>query len=332
MATRRRSYEDAGRAPEQLALFESVQRPPAPPAPSVDDRLRELAASLPPRLRLGTSSWTFPGWAGIVYQRRYPSKQAFVRESLGEYARYPLFRTVGMDRSHYAPVPEDELRHYASLLPEGFRCVTKVWSELTTPIVRDETGTPRLNERLFDVALFEQAVLAPSRAAFAAHQGPFVFQVPPSRVGARAFSDALARFLERAPAGPTYAFELRDRRLFTRRYVEVLRAHGAAHVFNWWEQMPSLGEQLEHTRGLVGPLVVRLLIPPGRRYAELKDAWAPFDRVVMPNAEMRRDVVRASRLALGADADAWIIANNKAEGSSPLTLRAIAELVAAPAR
>ncbi len=55
------------------------------------------------------------------------------------------------------------------------------------------------------------------------------------------------------------------------RYVEVLRADGATHVVHWWERMPSLNEQLERTGGLVDPLVLRLLIPPRRRYVELKE-------------------------------------------------------------
>jgi hypothetical protein len=52
----------------------------------------------------------------------------------------------------------------------------------------------------------------------------------------------------------------------------------------------------------------------------------------MPNAEMRREVVQLVRIAESVELPAWLIANNKAEGSSPLTLRAIAELVAHPAR
>lgn len=320
--------------PEQLDLFAAP--PPTPRRP--DERLVELASRLPAHLRLGTSSWTFSGWAGLVYHRRYPNNATFLRESLGEYARYPLFRTVCVDRSHYAPIPERELRDYASLLPEGFACVTKVWSEISTPTFRGENGTPLPSPRFLDLDLFEQEVLGPSRRAFAAHQGPFVFQVPPVPAGARAFADSVERFLSRAPTELTpgrpitFAFELRDKRLLTRRYVEVLRAHGASHVFNWWERMPGLAEQLDRTGGLVGPLIVRLLIPPGRRYADLKDAWAPFDRLVMPNAEMRREVVHLVRLAESVGLPAWLIANNKAEGSSPLTLRAIAELVAHPAR
>ena len=37
---------------------------------------------------MGTSSWTFPGWAGLVYEKRYGSSQQFTRDSLAEYARH----------------------------------------------------------------------------------------------------------------------------------------------------------------------------------------------------------------------------------------------------
>src|SRR5690606_9279411 len=36
------------------------------PAPA-DDGLRALAERLAPRLHMGTSSWHFPGWAGLVW-------------------------------------------------------------------------------------------------------------------------------------------------------------------------------------------------------------------------------------------------------------------------
>ena len=40
------------------------------PAPT-DPALVELAAALPPNLRLGTSSWSYPGWAGLVWNGEY---------------------------------------------------------------------------------------------------------------------------------------------------------------------------------------------------------------------------------------------------------------------
>jgi hypothetical protein len=69
-------------------------------------------------------------------------------------------------------------------------------------------------------------------------------------------------------------------------------------------------------------------MPPGNRYEERRDALAPFNRLSAPDEEMRREVVA---LALGAAATGRpvsILVNNKAEGCSPLTIRALAEKMA----
>ena len=77
-----------------------------------------------------------------------------------------------------------------------------------------------------------------------------------------------------------------------------------------------------------GLLMARLLLPPGRRYGELKEAYAPFDRICAPQLEMRREVVDLVRAALEREKECYIIVNNKAEGSSPLTVLGLAELLA----
>jgi hypothetical protein len=56
------------------------------------DQLRNLAARLPEILRFGTSSWTYPGWKGLVYHRDYPKTGASAAMLAG-YARFPLFRS-----------------------------------------------------------------------------------------------------------------------------------------------------------------------------------------------------------------------------------------------
>ena len=92
--------------------------------------------------------------------------------------------------------------------------------------------------------------------------------------------------------GLDYAVELRDPKLLVPRYFEVLAAHGATHVFNLWTRMPTVGEQLampgalrEGTR-----VVVRLMVPPKKKYEVLKREWAPFDRIREPDHTMRADV------------------------------------------
>lgn len=287
---------------------------------------RALAAELPPHLRLGTSSWTFPGWAGLLYPKG-TSERELVEHGLALYARNPLFRTVGIDRSYYAPVSVETWRRYAADLPPGFRCVTKVWSALVT---QTDPRTRRPNPRFLDHHLFLASVLEPIDRAFRDHQGPLLFEFAPEprRLDATAFVDRLGEFLVRLPRGFDYAIELRNRELLTSSYLKLLNSLGVAHVLNFWERMPTIGEQLELPNVLTASTVVsRLMIPPGRRYADRVAELKPFDRLVDPQSDMRRDVVRLAQECWRLDKSLLVIVNNKAEGSSPLTVRELARLV-----
>jgi len=324
-----------GEEEPQLGLFD---RPEQDAEDSGEDAQRELESirdRLPANLRFGTSSWTFPGWAGLVYHRRYPNQRAFLRDSLGEYAQHPLMRTVGIDRGYYTPVPEEDLGAYARQLPDDFRAAMKVWQGVTMPGYpkhpRYGANAGKENPDFLDAEVFARAVHEPARVAFSRHMGPWIVEVAPSpsRLDPAWFCEKLDAFLEAAPSDFPFAVELRDRKLLTPEYARTLRKHGAAHVFNYWSRMPNLAMQMR-VEGLLegGLLVVRLLLPPGARYADLKEAYAPFDRLVAPQSEMRQDVVRLVRAALDRDMECYVLVNNKAEGSSPLTVRALADLLA----
>src|SRR5690606_35890065 len=84
---------------------------PVLPAPAPAE-LAALAERLPKNLHFGTSSWAYPGWSGLVYDRPYP-QQRLSREGLSAYAQHPLLRAVGIDRSYYAPPRRDEFAAYA---------------------------------------------------------------------------------------------------------------------------------------------------------------------------------------------------------------------------
>jgi uncharacterized protein YecE (DUF72 family) len=326
------------KGPAQLGLFggESPIDPREEPIPPPDPALVQLASRVPSHVHLGTSSWTFPGWKGLVYRRRYTSERALVDRSLEEYARHPLLRTVGIDRSYYAPVPQAELARWSAQLPDGYRCVMKVWDGITAMVFPEHArmgsraGQP--NPSFLDPERFELEVASPVREAFADHLAAFVLEIPPSPVAPdpRAFVDRLERFLARAPQPFHYAVELRDRRLLTPRYLRVLREHGATHVFNLWSRMPPLGAQLDIEGALMGPVcVARLMLPVGTKYEARREAFAPFDRIVEEQPQTRADVVRLARMTEELGVPLFVIVNNKVEGCSPLTIRALCELLAA---
>ncbi len=153
---------------------------------------------------------------------------------------------------------------------------------------------------------------------------------PQARLDPQAFADRLGRFLDAVPHECSIAVELRDRRLITPAYGAVLQQTGAAHVLNYWSAMPMPAEQAALVDVAAAPFVMlRLLLRPGTRYEARRDAFRPFNRVVEPDDRLRQDVTRLIRDATGRAQPVFVLVNNKAEGSAPLTIRALAERLVA---
>jgi uncharacterized protein YecE (DUF72 family) len=328
----------------QLEFF--VLRAPAASAPkirptsevlpaAVSDALAATAALLPPDLRIGTSSWSFPGWAGIVYGES-ASKQRLARNGLQAYARHPLLRTVGIDRAFYAPVPAAELAAYAGAVPDGFRFLMKAHEACTLarfpnhPRYGDTAG--RANDLFLNPAHAVEQVVEPFLEGLRNKAGPLLFQFPPQDLaaigGPGAFADRLHRFLDALPRGPLYAVELRDARLLTAAYREALAATGACHCFNVHPAMPDIDVQAGRTGNAFPATVIRWMLGPGLEYEQARQRYEPFDRVVDEDTASRSRIAAHCVAAAKAGRCAYVIINNKAEGSAPLSAFTLAAAIA----
>ncbi|HEX6239906.1 MAG TPA: DUF72 domain-containing protein [Polyangiales bacterium] len=319
---------------DQLDLFGAVPEQAGGGRSLYPESVGALAAALPQHVHLGTSSWTFPGWQGLVYLRSYASQRSFIRDSLREYAQYPLFKTVGVDRAHYAPLNADEWRAYAAQLPSGFPCVIKLWDELSLISFPDHEryGARRgtRNASFLDPVLLRDAVAAPLREGFRDHIAALVLELAPQRnpPPARQFEDRLAKFLDRAPHDLPLAIELRNRELLTPRYLSILKHFGASHVLNFWTGMPTLREQLTLPGILSGPrAVARLSLPPFTTYAQRKRELEPFDRVQDPQPALHEDVAELAYRAGELGQALFITVGNKVEGCAPSTVASLASRI-----
>jgi hypothetical protein len=111
----------------------------------------------------------------------------------------------------------------------------------------------------------------------------------------------------------------------TEAYRDVLLRHQVAHVCSYWSAMPSPEEQARFMRVEDGPFtMVRLLLAPGTRYEERRQEMAPFNRIARADDRMRRQVTSLLRTAAANRKRTYLLVNNKAEGSAPLTIEAIA--------
>ncbi|MGV3622963.1 MAG: DUF72 domain-containing protein [Archangium sp.] len=295
------------------------------PPPPLDTKAdAELARKRPENFFIGTSSWTFRGWSGIVY-RGNPSQEHLTQFGLEEYAKHPLFNTAGIDRSFYAPLSVDDFAAYAKQLPSGFRCAMKVWNAITNPA----------SPQYLDAAFFKDAVLAPADKAFAGHLGPLLFQLPPLSPqqvpGAADFAFRLDRFFSKLPPGLECAVEVRNSELMTAQYFTALKRNNVSHVFNHWEKTPSLTAQMSLPGALTASHVVtRLMLPQGIGYETAREAFAPFDRIQARDDTMRAEVAELWRRCVSTNRSLWVLVGNKAEGCSPLTVRGVLERIVAP--
>ncbi len=311
-------------------------------AVAATEELARLGRQLPSNVYLGTSSWGFPGWRGLVYEEAYHEAR-LARDGLPAYSRHPLLRSVGIDRGYYQALGAGEWSRYAHQVPEAFRFVVKAPSMITDAFTRGAAhagGAAEPNARFLDVQWASERFVMPVIEGLREKAGPLVLQFAPmpSRLTADAHAligrigDFLAG-LPRTCAGitPIYAVELRNPELLTPRLVHRLRATGARLCVGIHARMPGAARQAAALRSmdalatpteawtLSGPLVVRWNLHAGLGYEQAKSRYAPYDRLLDADLVTRGTLVHLIRVALRSGQPAYVTVNNKAEGCAPLS-------------
>jgi uncharacterized protein YecE (DUF72 family) len=314
---------------DQLALFDLGPEPEPKPqgvgAAQQAEEVEALGRELPRGVYLGGSTWSFPGWAGLVYDRTYPPSK-LAREGLAAYARHPLLRAVGVDRTHYAPVEAVELAEYREAVPEDFRFLVKAHEACTLARFPDHAryGIQRGQENtlFLDPKYAADQVVAPFVEGIGAGGGALLFQFAPQSLGTPTrFAERLQAFLAALPRGPVYAVELRNRELITAEYGEALASVGACHCHNVHPRMPDVRAQARLAGTDRGPMtLIRWLLGPGMTYEEAGRRYAPFNRMVAPDPANRRAVADLACAALAVGRPFLCTINNNAEGCAPLSV------------
>lgn len=288
-----------------------------------------LAQKLNPLVHLGTSSWSYPGWDGLVYADDY-SETKLARDGLPAYAQHPLLRAAGIDRTFYGPIAERDYRHYATQVPEHFRFLVKAPMAVTSSYMRNDDGTFADSPYFLDAEYTTNEFIAPCTAGLGVKAGPMVFQFPPQgREHTREpdrWINRLYRFLRELPPGFLYAVEIRDSALMTERFFKCLNETKVRFCVSGHAKMCAPLEQIAAMQRTLAPgaLVVRWNLHFGMRYEDAKARYEPFNRLVDPDLDGRASIAEAVRAAVEGGFPAYVIVGNKAEGSAPLTIEALA--------
>jgi uncharacterized protein YecE (DUF72 family) len=302
---------------------------------AIKQRAAELAAK---GVFIGTSSWKYEGWFGQLYTpTRYEyrgkvAKTRFERACLTEYAE--VFKTVCVDAAYYSFPSREYLQGLADQVPSDFRFGFKVTDEITTRKFANldrfglRAGKP--NENFLNADLFATAFLKPCEE-IRDKVGVLMFEF--SRFYAtdyehgREFVADLDGFLGKLPKGWPYAIEMRNKFWLRDEYFGCLARHGVTHVFNSWDAMPPVSEQLALPSSRTNPelIAARFLLKPGRQYEDAVKAFQPYDRTQEVNEDARR--AGAGMIVEGERYEprrkTYIYVNNRLEGNALETISAM---------
>lgn len=289
---------------------------------------------------IGTSSWKYPGWCGTLYDRaRYEYRARFAqsrfnRNCLAEYAE--VFKTVCVDAAYYAFPTEKYLEGMAQQVPGDFRFGLKVTDAITIKNFSnldrfgDLAGKP--NENFLNADLFASSFLRPCES-IRNSIGLFMFEFsrfwPSDYQHGRDFISDLDKFLGQLPKDWPYGVELRNRVWLRSEYFACLARHKVTHIFNSWEAMPPVSEQMALDGSRTNPDLVaaRFLLKPGRRYEDAVKAFEPYDSLKEVNPEARaagKQLIAEGKEA-GSKRRTYIFVNNRLEGHALTTIAAITE-------
>lgn len=304
---------------------------PAAPARPAD---LALAEELPRELRLGTMSWSFAGWCGLVYGKDAEPK-LLADAGLTAYTKHPLLGTVEIDRSFYEPLPARYFETVAAQVPESFRFVVKAHEGCTQQRfprhARYGKRQGEANALYLDPSYVAEAVVGPSVAGLGSKLGALLFQFSPQAGGEPlAFAERLFEFLTRLPRGVPYAVELRTPELLTAEYGRALASAGALHAHNVWGNMPSVLVQARLIPPAARkPLLVRWLMRRGDDYEGARSRFLPFSQLAEPDLSNRDAIATLVAKALEHEVPAFVLINNKAEGCAPASCVELAKAVRA---
>jgi len=283
-------------------------------------------------LRIGTCSWRFPSWAGLVYSA--PKGVDYLKEYAARYT------TVEVDQWFWSLFGTDKISlpdsatviDYRASVPDDFRFTVKAPNSVTlTHLYRKHKAEPLVaNPYAFSPELVQAFVelLAPLHDVL----GPIMLQfgylnrqMIPSK---RHFEERLDVLASQLPGDRTFAVELRNPNWFSSSFFALLERRRLAPVLLQGYYMPPVTEVYRQWRNEITAHETAIIRLHGPDRAGMEEQTGrQWDRIVQARDAELAVVVEMIEDMLGRGLDVYVNVNNHYEGSAPLTIERIERLL-----
>lgn len=284
------------------------------------------------KTRMGTCSWKYDSWQGIVYTEEAKANY------LAEYAQH--FDTVEVDQWFWSLFGKDKVKlpdaktvnEYLESVPEDFKFTVKIPNSITLSHFYSH-GKPKgaplePNPYFFSPELFNDFLkrIEP----LGEHIGTLMFQFEylnrQKMASQGEFLQRFTQFIRQVPRDYKIAVESRNPNYLNQRYFEFLNQNQLYHVFVQGYYMPPIKEVYQTHADYIKDLAVIRLMGSDRKGIE-KLAGNKWGKIVDPRDNELPDIVEIIRQLEQRKVMVFLNINNHYEGSAPLTIKKIQEML-----
>jgi uncharacterized protein YecE (DUF72 family) len=302
---------------------------------------------------IGTCSWKFESWRGLLYSDPVSSVTDFTLSGpgkvptnyLAEYSQ--RLGTVEIDQwfwslfpGRYPRLPTIEVvEEYRESVPQDFKFAVKIPNSITlTHYYQQDKSAPLVeNPHFLSTKLFSQFLncLEPMQGKL----GPLMFQFEylnkNKMASAAEFQNNFSGFITQLGKNDRigkilnqgmFHVEIRNPNYLTPTYFEFLREYRLGHVFMQGYYMPDILSTYDKYKDYIeGATVIRLMGRDRKAIEKLTaDKW---DQIVDPKDEELGNIISMINELLDRKIDVWLFVNNHYEGSAPLTIQKIVKML-----
>lgn len=281
-------------------------------------------------LRIGTCSWKYDSWKGIVY----PDKEKF--NYLEEYAEH--FNTVEVDQwfwSLYEPnkivLPDERVvKEYCDSVPNDFKFTIKLPNAVTLTHFYNKNKSDELKSNPFFLGreIFDKflVTLKPIEKNIGVLMFQFEYLNKQKLSGLTEFIDRVESFVETLDKKFTFGIEIRNPNYLNKNYFNFLERNNLSMVFLQGYYMPPIWELFNEYKDKIKTTSIVRLHGSDRSGIEKKtnNIW---NQIVEPKDDELSEIAEIITYLKSKKVDLYVNVNNHFEGSAPLTIKKLNKLL-----
>lgn len=279
---------------------------------------KRVSKKLPPYLRIGTCSWKYDSWKGLVYPQD-------VSNYLSEYAKH--YTLVEVDQWFWSlfgdtvVMPEPEVvAEYVGSVPKDFRFSIKVPNAITLTH-QHGNGPLKVNPHFLSNDLMDDflKILEPMAKQINSLMFQFEYLNKQKMPNQMVYQERLQEFCQKLPSRFHYCIETRNQNYLNKPYFEFLREMKLSHVFLQGYWMPSIFGVYGHFKEYIKNHTVIRLHGPDRKGIEqkIKSQW---NTIIDPRDGELHSLKNMINSLLSREIKVTLNVNNHYEGSAPMTI------------